>query len=95
MRRVVIVAAVRTPVGTFGGSLRGASVEQLSATVVKAVLERAGIQPGVVDDVVFAQSYASSENPCVAVGRRSRPACLSRCPVCSSTAAAVAAFRRS
>jgi acetyl-CoA C-acetyltransferase len=40
-------------------------VEQLSSTVVKAVLERTGVDPGVIEDVVFAQSYANSETPCV------------------------------
>jgi acetyl-CoA C-acetyltransferase len=59
------VAPVRTGVGTFGGSLRPVSVEVLGATVVKAVLERTGLDPGRIEDVVFAQSYASSETPCV------------------------------
>ncbi|HWS75008.1 MAG TPA: acetyl-CoA C-acetyltransferase [Quisquiliibacterium sp.] len=65
MRRAAIVSPVRTGVGTFGGSLRPVSVEDLGATVVKAVLERTGIDPGLIEDVVFAQSYASSETPCV------------------------------
>lgn len=65
MRRAAIVAPVRTPVGTFGGSLRPVPVEELGATVVKAVLMRTGIDPALIEDVVFAQSYASSETPCV------------------------------
>jgi acetyl-CoA C-acetyltransferase len=65
MRRAAIVSPVRTGVGTFGGSLRPVSVEDLGATVVKAVIERTGIDPGRIEDVVFAQSYASSETPCV------------------------------
>jgi acetyl-CoA C-acetyltransferase len=40
-------------------------VEDLAATVVRAVVERSGVDPGRVDDVVFAQSYANSEVPCV------------------------------
>ena len=65
MRRAAIVSPVRTGVGTFGGSLRPVAVEELGATVLKAVLERTGIDPGLIEDVVFAQSYANSETPCV------------------------------
>ncbi len=65
MRRVAIVTPLRTPVGTFGGSLRPVSVEELAATTVRAVVEKSGIDPARIDDVVFAQSYASSETPCV------------------------------
>ncbi len=65
IRRAAIVAPTRTPVGTFGGSLRDVTVEDLGATVVKAVVARSGIDPERIDDVVFAQSYANSETPCV------------------------------
>jgi acetyl-CoA C-acetyltransferase len=64
-RRAAIVSPLRTPVGTFGGSLREVPVEDLAATVVKAVVERTAIDPAVIDDVVFAQSYANGETPCV------------------------------
>jgi acetyl-CoA C-acetyltransferase len=56
---------LRTPVGTFGGALRDVPVEDLAATVVRAVVARSGIDPERLDDVVFAQSYANSEVPCV------------------------------
>ncbi|MBB6576563.1 acetyl-CoA C-acetyltransferase [Comamonas odontotermitis] len=65
MRKAAIVTPLRTPVGTYGGSLRPVSVEELAATTVRAVLDRSGIDPSRIDDVVFAQSYASSETPCV------------------------------
>ncbi|WP_168788502.1 acetyl-CoA C-acetyltransferase [Paraburkholderia aromaticivorans] len=65
MRRAAIVAPLRTPVGTFGGSLRGVPVEALAATVIRATLERSGIDPARIEDVVFAQSYANSETPCI------------------------------
>jgi len=65
MRRAAIVTPVRTAVGTFGGSLRPVPVEELAATTVRAVVQRSGIDPARIDDVVFAQSYASSETPCV------------------------------
>src|ERR1035437_10628052 len=65
MRRAAIVSPVRTPVGIFGGSLRSIPVERLGSIVVNAALERSGIDPSRIEDVVFAQSYANSETPCV------------------------------
>ena len=55
---------MRTPVGTFGGSLRGVPVETLGATVVRALLERTQLDPARIEDVVFAQSYSNGETPC-------------------------------
>jgi acetyl-CoA C-acetyltransferase len=65
MRRAAIVAPVRTPVGAFGGSLRNIAVESLTNVVIKEVLARTRIDPAHIDDVVFAQSYANSETPCI------------------------------
>lgn len=65
MRRAAIVNPVRTPVGAFGGTLRPVPVEALGSHVVKAVMQQTGLDPALVEDVVFAQSYANSETPCV------------------------------
>jgi acetyl-CoA C-acetyltransferase len=65
MRRAAIVAPVRTPVGKFLGALSTVPVEELSSIVVKAVVERSGVDPTLIEDVVFAQSYANSETPCI------------------------------
>jgi len=65
MRRAAIVSPLRTPVGRFGGVLKDVPVERLGATVVRAVLERTKLDPAAVEDVIFAQSYANSETPCV------------------------------
>ncbi len=65
MRRAAIVAPMRTPVGTFGGSLRDVPVENLAATAITAVLDQTGIDPELIEDVSFAQSYGSGETPCV------------------------------
>jgi acetyl-CoA C-acetyltransferase len=65
VRRAAIVAPLRTPVGTFGGGLRTVPVEVLGATVVRSVLDRTKIDPARIDDVIFAQSYANGESPCV------------------------------
>ena len=65
MRRAAIVAPVRSPVGSFGGSLRPLCAEDLAARVIEAVIDRSGVDPGAIEDVVFAQSYANSEAPCI------------------------------
>ena len=65
MRRAAIVAPVRTAVGAFGGALKSVPVEQLCATVIREVLKRTGVDPERIDDVVFAQSYANGETPCL------------------------------
>ncbi len=64
MRRAAIVAPVRTPVGAFGGALRSVPVEELGAIAARAVVERAGLDPARIDDVVFSQSYTNGETPC-------------------------------
>jgi len=64
-RRAAIVAPLRTPVGTFGGSLRDVPVEELAAGVIKAVVARSGVDPELIDDVCLAQAYANAETPCV------------------------------
>ena len=53
MREVVIVSAVRTALGTFGGSLKDVSAADLGAIVVKEAVKRAGINPENVDEVVL------------------------------------------
>jgi acetyl-CoA C-acetyltransferase len=65
MRRVAIVEPVRTAVGAFGGTLRPVRAEDLAAAVVKALVERTGIDPARIEDVAFAQSYANSDAPCI------------------------------
>lgn len=64
MKRAAIVSPLRTPVGAFGGALKGIPVEELGATVARAVVAHANLDPARIDDVVFAQSYASGETPC-------------------------------
>ena len=53
MRDAVICAAVRTPVGKRGGGLSGVHAVDLSAHVLNALVERAGIEPGLVEDVFW------------------------------------------
>ena len=67
MREAVICEPVRTPVGRFGGVFRDVPVTSLAATVVREVLNRTGIPPAAVDDVLFGQCYPNGEAP--ALGR--------------------------
>ena len=65
MTDVVIVSAARTAVGKFGGSLAKIAAPELGATVIKAVLERAGVKPEQVSEVILGQVLAagSGQNP--------------------------------
>lgn len=53
MREAVIVSAVRTAIGTFSGTLANTSASELGATVIRAALERAKVEPGAVDEVLM------------------------------------------
>ncbi|MEW5783476.1 MAG: acetyl-CoA C-acetyltransferase [Bacillota bacterium] len=53
MKEVVVVSAARTAVGTFGGSLKDVGAVELGMTAITAVLERAGIAPESVDEVIM------------------------------------------
>src|SRR5579864_4025473 len=53
MREVVIVEAVRTPIGRRNGMLKDVHPVVLGSLVLKEIVKRAGIEPGQVDDVVF------------------------------------------
>ncbi len=67
MRDAVICEPLRTPVGGFGGSLRDVPVQDLASTVVRALVERTGLPPESVDDVVLGNCYPTMEAP--AIGR--------------------------
>ena len=53
MKQVVIVAAKRTPIGSFLGSLAGVSAPQLGAVAIKALLAETGVAPEAVDEVIM------------------------------------------
>lgn len=53
MKEVVIVSAVRTPIGSFGGALKPLSATQLGAAAIKAAIAKAGIKPEQVQDVLM------------------------------------------
>jgi acetyl-CoA C-acetyltransferase len=53
MNEVYIISAVRTPMGSFGGSLKSLSATQLGAAAIKGALQKAGVQPTQVNDVLM------------------------------------------
>jgi acetyl-CoA C-acetyltransferase len=65
MTDVVIVSAARTAVGKFGGSLAKIPAPELGATVIRAILERAGVKPEQVSEVIMGQvlTAGSGQNP--------------------------------
>ena len=64
---IVICEPLRSPVGAFGGQFKDIAPEELGRQVVTALLERTGLNPDVVDDVIFGQCYPHMEAP--AIGR--------------------------
>lgn len=66
MKECVIVSAVRTPIASFGGSLKNMRAIDMGALVVKEAVRRAGIQPESVDEVIVGQVGQVAENGFVA-----------------------------
>ena len=62
MTEAFISAALRTPVGKHGGSLAGVRPDDLAAIPIKAVVERSGIDPRSIDDVIFGCANQAGED---------------------------------
>ncbi len=67
MHDAVICEPVRTAVGRYGGALKDVAPATLGATVIRALIDRAKLDPAVIDDVIFGQCYPNGEAP--ATGR--------------------------
>jgi len=67
VREAVICEPLRTPVGRFGGVFRDVSAPELGATVLRGLLERTGLDPERVGEVVLGHCYPTMEAP--AIGR--------------------------
>jgi acetyl-CoA C-acetyltransferase len=69
---VVIVGAARTPIGRYGGSLRNVHPAELGAAAAKAALDRAGLAPDAIDEVLIGhgRQAGSGPNPARQVGAR-------------------------
>lgn len=65
MKDVVIVGALRTPIGCFRGALAGHSAVELGSLVVKALIERTGVPAYAVDEVILGQvlTAGAGQNP--------------------------------
>src|SRR5213080_4459533 len=65
MKDIVIISAVRTPIGKFQGGLKSMTAPQLGALVVKEAVERAGVGPEQIDEVIMGNvvSAGLGQNP--------------------------------
>jgi 3-oxoadipyl-CoA thiolase len=62
MRKTAIIAALRTPIGRYGGALASVRPDDLAAHVLRAVIERTGIDPALIDDIYFGAANQSGED---------------------------------
>jgi acetyl-CoA C-acetyltransferase/3-oxo-5,6-didehydrosuberyl-CoA/3-oxoadipyl-CoA thiolase len=62
MRDALICAALRTPVGKHGGSLASVRADDLAAVPIKAVVERSGVDPAAIDDVILGCTNQAGED---------------------------------
>ena len=61
LQEAVIVSGARTPVGRFGGAFKDVAAPDLGAQAIKAALERAGISPEQVEEVVMGNALQANE----------------------------------
>src|SRR5213080_2072780 len=62
LREAWVVEAVRTPIGRYGGALAAVRPDDLAAAVIAAVVERAGIEPGRIEDVILGCANQAGED---------------------------------
>ncbi len=62
LREPWIVEAVRTPIGRYGGALAAVRPDDLAAAVLRAVVERSGIEPGLIEDVILGCANQAGED---------------------------------
>jgi len=65
MKDAYIISPLRTPIGKFGGVLASLTAVDLAVKVIQSIVEKTGIDTSTLDDVIIAQSYSSSEAPCI------------------------------
>jgi len=68
MAEAVIVAALRTPMGRYGGALATVRPDDLGAYAIRALVERSGVDPATIDDVFWGAANQAGED-CRNVGR--------------------------
>ena len=95
MKNVYIVAAVRTPLGSFGGQFAGVSATKLGAAAIKGVLEKGGVSPDQVDEVFMGNvlsanlGQAPARQAALFAGIPNTVPCTTVNKVCSSGAKAI------
>ncbi len=95
MEKVVLVAASRTPVGSFQGSLSLVPATRLGSVAIKSVLEKSGISPKEIDEVIFGQvltagvGQAPARQTALGAGLSNSTPCLTINKVCGSGLKAV------
>ncbi len=62
MAEAVVLSAVRTPIGRYGGALSGERPDDLAALVIREAVERAGIDPAEIEDVYFGAANQAGED---------------------------------
>lgn len=68
MKEVVIVGATRTPIGTFGGSLRDIKAIELSQFIIESVVSRTGIEKNAVDQVIMGNCFEPIDHNIARIG---------------------------
>ncbi|MGG4452284.1 acetyl-CoA C-acetyltransferase [Brevibacillus porteri] len=66
MEQVVIAAAGRTPIGTFGGVLKDVSARRLAETVIRGVMARSGLESSLIDEVILGNCIQRTDEPNIA-----------------------------
>jgi len=62
MSRAVVLSAIRTPIGRYGGVLAGVRADDLAAVAISAAVERSGVDPGSIDDVYLGCANQAGED---------------------------------
>ena len=66
MRNVVIVSAARTPIGSIGGSIKDVQPEALVKTVIEGIVDRIGLEKGLLNEVIIGQTKQTTDSPNIA-----------------------------
>lgn len=61
MENVVVIGCARTPIGSYGGTLKDTPVYRLGSLVLKEAIKRSNIEPGLIDDVIMGMAYQNGE----------------------------------
>jgi acetyl-CoA C-acetyltransferase len=95
MRKVVIVCAKRTPIGSFGGVLSSLSAPELGSIAIKSVLKETGVDPSLIDEVIFGNiltaglGQAPARQAAILAGLPDKTECLTINKMCGSGLKAV------